>query len=565
MQARHKQRGVVLLVVMLLILVAGSFVLLKALNIAANRQADDPDATTYRALKQAKQALIGYAVNTPALTPSGLGPGRLPCPDLNGDGAAAGTCSLGGANAMTGRFPYREIMSDRIVDGAGEPLWYALDEAYRYHLANVVINSDTPNGLVVDAQTDIVAVIIAPGAAVGTQDRGGTPAITDFLEGDNATTDDAVFTLADPDIPFNDTLVTVTRAELMAAVERRVLAEATNALNAYYNLYRGYPWASPFQNPATSDFRPNPGTTAGHLPLHVDTPGVDDFFAAPFRLSWNVPADGVLSSGSAPQDACMRSNQCNDDDTDINHDFAGTTVTFATGVCTWTNAETFTCGGIETVNLSVDGGTLARTYAVDMDIPGANPVVTEPTAALVRRRALSLANEELPPGSRVTLTVYDKLNGTARGPARSLTLAPGDAVVLFSVADVPFYLGDDSTEIATSTSSPASLPRWFTANNWHHHVYYAFAPDEAVDGTGCIAGTNCLTVNWDRTGTLADQTIDKARGVALIAGFDLNAARPTATLGDYFEGENATPDTTYVRAAVSATANDQLRILDPNE
>ena len=240
-------------------------------------------------------------------------------------------------------------------------------------------------------------------------------------------------------------------------------------------------------------------------------------------------------------------------------------MTFATGLCNWTNAETFTCGGIETVTLSVDGGTLARTYAVDMDIPGVNPVVTEPTATLVRRRALSLANEELPPDSRVTLTVYDELNGTARGPARSLTLAPGDAVVSFSVTDVPFYLGDDNTEIATSTSSPASLPRWFTANNWHHHVYYAFAPDEAVDGTGCIAGTNCLTVNWDRTGTLTDQTIDKARGVALIAGFDLNAARPTATLGDYFEGENATPDTTYVRAAVSATANDQLRILDPNE
>lgn len=565
MQARHKQRGVVLLVVMLLILVAGSFVMLKALNVAANRRADDPDAATHLALKRAKQALIGYAVNTPALTPSGLGPGRLPCPDLDGDGAAAGTCSLGGANAMTGRFPYREIMSNEILDGAGEPLWYSLDEAYRYHLNNAVINSDTANVLTVDAQSDIVAVIIAPGAVVGAQNRGSGAEITDFLEGDNASDDDAVFTVDDADIPFNDTLVTVSRAEMMAAVERRVLAEATNALNTYYRLYGGYPWASPFENPTTSDFNPNPGVTAGHLPLHVNRAGADDFFAAPFTLSWSVPDDGVLSPGAAPQDACVRSNQCTDDDPDINHDFAGTTVTFAAGACNWTNAETFACGGIETLSVSVDGGTLERTYAVDMEIVGVNPVITNPTAALTRRRTLNLVNAELPPASRVTLTLFDRLNGVPRGAARSLTLAPGDEVTFFKVADVPFLLGDDGTEVAASLSSPASVPRWFTANNWHHHVYYAFASNEALGGAGCTAGINCLTVNWDRTGTLTDQVIDKARGVALIAGFDLNAARPSGALGDYFEGENATPDSTYVRAAVSAGANDQLRILDPNE
>lgn len=565
MHARHKQRGVVLLVVMLLILVAGSFVMLKALNVAANRREADPDAVTFLALKQAKQALIGYAVNTPALTPAGLGPGRLPCPDLNGDGAAAGTCSLGGANAMTGRYPYREIMSDEIVDGSGEPLWYSLDEAYRYHLSSAVINSDTANVLAVDAETDIVAVIIAPGAAVGTQERGAGSGIADFLESDNASVDDALFTLADPDVPFNDRLVTITRAEMMAAVERRVLGEAANALNAYYRLYGGYPFASVFQNPATGNFNPGVGVTAGHLPLHVDRPGVDDYFAAPFTLSWNVPVDGVLSAGSAPQDACLRSNQCNDTDPDINTNFAGTTVTFATGACIWTNAEAFTCGGIESVSLSVDGGTLERTYAVDMEIVGVTPAITAPNATLARRRALNLANAALPDGSRVTLTVFDKLNGVPRGAARSLTLAPGDAVAFFDVANVPFFPGDDSTEIANPASSPGGLPRWFTANHWHHTVYYAIAPDEAVGGTGCSAGTNCLTVNRDRAGPLADQTIDKARGVVLTAGADLNAARPSAALGDYFEGENATPDNTYVRADASTLTNDQLRILDPNE
>ncbi len=564
MHGRQKQRGVILLTVMLLIFVAGSFVMLKALNVAANNRTEDPDAATYLALKQAKQMLITYAVNTPALTPAGLGPGRLPCPDLNGDGAAAGTCSLGGANAMTGRLPYRELMSDEIVDGEGAPLWYSLDEAYRYHLATVAINSDTPNALTVDAQSDIVAVIIAPGAAVGTQDRDISPDITDFLEGENATLGDAEFTLADPGITFNDTVITVTRAEMMAAVERRVLAEATNALNAYYRLYGGYPWASAFQNPATSTFIPSPGAVRGHLPLHVDNAGVDDFFAAPFTLSWNVPDDGVLSPGTAPRDACVRSNQCNDEDPDIDYDFAGTTVTFATGACAWTNAETFDCGGIDSVTLTVAGGTLERTVAVDMEIVGVSPNIADPTATITRSRALNLVNGALPDGSQVTLTVFDKLNGVSRGPARSLTLAAGDVMASFAVTGIPFFLGDDNSEVAAS-SSPASLPRWFTRNNWHHYLYYAFATTEPVGGSGCTAGTNCLTVNWDRAGMLSDQTIDKARGVALIAGLDLGSARPTGSLNDYFEGENATVDSTYTRVDQSANTNDQLRILDPNE
>jgi hypothetical protein len=469
---------------------------------------------------------------------------------------------------MTGRFPHREIVSDEIVDGYGNALWYSLDEAYRYHLSIAAINSDTANAITVDADDDIVAVIIAPGEVVGDQDRGDAADISDYLESDNATLGDAQFTREDPNVAFNDTVITVTRAEMMAAVEQRVLAEAKKALNAYHNTYDGFPWASTFQDPSTSAFEPTTGVQAGHLPLHIDNAGTDDFFPAPFTLRWNVPGDGAVSAGPGAQDACLRSSQCYDNDIDIDYNFAGSTLTFATGACAWTNAETFDCGGIETVTVSVAGGsTLKRTYAIDMEIVGVTPDLVAPTATTGRFRNLALANGRLPDNSTVTVTIYDELNGAARGGARTLTLSPGDVMTEFSVTGVPFYLGDDRNLVATTASSPAALPRWFTENDWHHFVYYAFAPDEPVGGTGCTPGTDCLTVNWDRTGSMADQVIDKARGVVMTAGPDLDVSspRPTALFDDYFEGENATLDDTYARAAVSANANDQLRILDPNE
>ena len=552
----------------LVALVAASFVILKALNVAAAARTVDEAAVTQAALREAKRLLIGYAANTPAHTPGMLGPGRLPCPDLTNDGAAAGTCALGSANATTGRFPYAEIRSEQIVDGTGATLWYALDDAYRYHLNAVSINSDTPNVLTVDADDDIVAVVIAPGAALAGQDRDGSNDVTDFLEGDNATLGDASFTRDDGTIAFNDTVLAITRAELMAAVEHRVLGEVTNALNAYHNLYGGFPWASPFQDPSVSGFGATIGARAGHLAVHVDNPGVDDFFAAPFTLVWNVPVGGTLSAGPGPQEACVRSNECNDDDPDIGTDFAGTTVTFTTGTCTWTNAETFECSGVETVTTTVAGGsTLERTFSVSFEISGFDPTVVAPTAGTRRFRELAIANGRLAAGSTITIAVGDVLNGTPRGVQRTLTLATGDDIAQLDVTQVPFLIGDDRNVVANAASSPASLPRWFTENAWHHHVYFAFAANEGPGGTGCTAGTDCLVVNWDRPGTMSDPTVDKARGVALTAGYDLDTStpRPVNDLTDYLEGENNNLDDTYWKTIVTANANDQLRILDPDE
>ncbi len=201
MGTRSKQRGVVLITLMLVILAAGSYVLLQALNVAAQNAGYD-EAVTRAALNEAKLALIGYAVHQPALN---LGPGRLPCPDLTGDGAAVGSGSLGGANPTIGWFPFSTIESGKISDASGTDLWYAIADSHRYFLTTP-INSDTGDSsddLSLDSEDDIVAIIIAPGPALAGQDRSTGADISDFLEGDNATPSDASYTANGTD-PFND-------------------------------------------------------------------------------------------------------------------------------------------------------------------------------------------------------------------------------------------------------------------------------------------------------------------------------------------------------------------------
>ncbi|MCZ6894408.1 MAG: hypothetical protein O7H40_10240, partial [Gammaproteobacteria bacterium] len=84
-----RQRGFVVLTLILIVLSASSFVMLKALNESTVRQARH-DTETKQALMLAKSALMGYALaypDGPGGHPMAKGPGYLPCPDH----VAAGT------------------------------------------------------------------------------------------------------------------------------------------------------------------------------------------------------------------------------------------------------------------------------------------------------------------------------------------------------------------------------------------------------------------------------------------------------------------------------------------
>src|SRR4051812_29156792 len=104
MPARRRPRGVVLILVCLLMLLAVGSLFAAALTFGgvAGRA-----RITERSLAQAREALIGYAAGHPVN--AAVGPGYLPCPDLDGDGWAEATCgSLDGTSGQAqrlGRLP----------------------------------------------------------------------------------------------------------------------------------------------------------------------------------------------------------------------------------------------------------------------------------------------------------------------------------------------------------------------------------------------------------------------------------------------------------------------------
>ncbi|MBA1330358.1 hypothetical protein QQ73_03995 [Candidatus Endoriftia persephone str. Guaymas] len=104
------------------------------------------------------------------------------------------------------------------------------------------------------------------------------------------------------------------------------------------------------------------------------------------------------------------------------------------------------------------------------------------------------------------LALFDSQPGTSEG------LLPIDSVL-------PANWG-------SGCAAGASLPPWFQANNWHWLSYFASA------ATNCSPGVDCLEV-----ANLPGRR-DNKQGLLLLAGIDLSGRRPSATLSDYFEGEN---------------------------
>ncbi len=97
-----------------------------------------------------------------------------------------------------------------------------LSDNYRNNPRREPLNSETAGQLTVDGKGDIVAVIIAPGAPIGNQNRNPADTnilteITNYLELANTSIApmDFNFISVDPDptnfTDFNDRLITITR------------------------------------------------------------------------------------------------------------------------------------------------------------------------------------------------------------------------------------------------------------------------------------------------------------------------------------------------------------------
>jgi hypothetical protein len=264
---RQSERGAALIGTLLLVMVIGVGMFLRQLSRADIEAAREQ--ATHTALKTAKEALIAYAATSAT-------PGRLPCPEDTSrigtatEGSQLGTCS----NVATtiGRFPWYSLKLDKILDGHGEPLWYALSPGFR----TAPINNSTLGQLTIDAQPGgYAAIIFAPGPMLAAQARsaitaGTPPLVANYLDGENNNGDNV---FAATGAAINDRLLGITAAEMSVPIIRRVLAEVRGAdtdapptygLRNYYNTNGS---AFPFAD-TDADGSANAGATAGGLPYN---------------------------------------------------------------------------------------------------------------------------------------------------------------------------------------------------------------------------------------------------------------------------------------------------------
>ena len=258
--------------ILLVIIVAGlAAALISSLSITALENARKK--TNFDVMAQAKDALIGRAVNDSSI------PGSLPCPDTNNDGSAE---LLSGNNCPSyiGRLPWITLGLPDLRDASGERLWYALSPAFRDDNSASPLNSNTKGTLVVynadgvslqtQAGYNAVAVIFSPGSPIGSQTRGtvaqqnNAANYLDIANSWNNSVASGPFIAGAKSATFNDQLLIITTKSLMPPVEQRVASEVKRALNNYYNTNGYYPWADSVAQSA--DYNSNYGLNRGWLP-----------------------------------------------------------------------------------------------------------------------------------------------------------------------------------------------------------------------------------------------------------------------------------------------------------
>jgi hypothetical protein len=273
------QRGQALILTALLIIIGVGALLFRTTTLVSNSLANQQTKNTERALTQVKEALIGWSASrTPVPASLTIRPGELPCPDMNNNGLDDdGSCAAG----AIGRVPWKTLGVPELKDSAGETLWYAIAGPFRYKNVNPQpITSDTLGNLIVYQDTSAtvmtsqaIAVLFAPGPALGAQTRGSTTALcsttgttipsqncaANYLEttgGANNAQTDGPFIGAGASGTFNDRVLAIINADLMPLVEQRVAREMMSLLWRYKNATGVYPWADLYDGDSNGD--PNP-------------------------------------------------------------------------------------------------------------------------------------------------------------------------------------------------------------------------------------------------------------------------------------------------------------------
>lgn len=564
------QRGFALVAILSLIALMSAYLIANAFGRSSAELSNARERRSMDALRQAKAALIAYAASEqwqlykvlPKVPPDPAAyfqPGALPCPDQDDDGDA--DCFGSNTASMIGRVPFKTLGIDDLRDASGERLWYALSHDFRKMQCPgtgcTTINSDTLGQLTVTGiapATQVVAIVFAPGEAIQGQNRDPTNAGVhnnplNYLEGppDLSNPVNYIFTTAQPSGTFNDRLLVITQAELMAAVEpvvaARIERDIKPILDKYRNLWGRHPFAARFDNPdpgSSNIYQGGLGNLSGLLPLKgvVDAP-------PPTFVQWvSSPAPTVVPVSGA-------------------YNFGSCTIASSLLRC----------------DLNYSG-------SVTVDITG-----TALNAGLAYLRVHTNAITEIMVSNNSTCTTFAGCLSTSISPQPSI-VAPNNSLLSAPPGDigkgrVTLRLSLPSNAVALKRvliappqydAPVAAAFDWFKFNQWYRQVYYAIAPAFAPGGSGdCAANPPCLTVNSPRPVAAASCTPlfpatdpclpNNKEAILIFAGRALNGTgRPSATLANYLEGANSTGSVTNIyehRAGVPTSINDRVVVVWP--
>ncbi len=563
--ARRAQSGAALLVMLAVLVLGVSWFTVSRLAAVANFTAAVRGRNA-ETLGQAKAALIGYVAQRAARSGENS-PGRLPCPEAPGsaggpnEGVAAGNCTL----PAVGRFPWRTLGIDKIVDAAAEPLWYAVSPGWALvppGTSPLTIHSNTVGQLSVDGELNAaVALLIAPGPAFSVQAAAGCaarvqsrsalpPNVRDYLECENASSPaDVNFTSRGPAGSFNDQVVKVTAADLLPAIEaaiaHRIEREIVPLLKGVYASAAWsasaanpvFPYAAPFSDPLTSSYQGAAGTFRGLLPFT-------------FSQGCNPASDPRCST------------------TLVNWN---TTPAYAPAVTmTGVSTPAYACPVVNASTIQCTGSYVAATASVQLRL-----------AATANGVAMAL--KQFDP-SKVTMRVRELPLAAWQPAAAALTgqfNASDDTVTIGAVATVAAtplasYAFEATAEIGAFADHPlldastASGTGWFVRNQWYRFTYYAIAPPHAANAT---SPRTCTDVPLTCIDVANVAPAGKQRAILILAGRSLaGQVRPSANVADFLEFGNAATPAAFERQPVSTAIapslkkpfNDRVVVLDAN-
>jgi hypothetical protein len=340
---------------------------------------------------------------------------------------------------------------------------------------------------------------------------------------------------------FNDRVLAVTQAELMAVVEPVVAAQMERDVKPYLATYAAQ-WGGRYPFPAA--------------------------FASP------SPGNSPNSTSTRPQSTYTGSAA----------EIAGL-LPVANTTYAWT-AGSGSVSHVSGTGLLTPGGcTLSGTaMQCDFSIVGTGfflllSDVRFRISAEVPNSGMSFAS--LPSTAGVTimqctaLTINCTTPVTLANPAMSGSLsATGTGTVAYEatynacliLCSIRFFRVTIPVPTASPFTDPAgtTAANWYITNEWYRQTYYAASTGNLPGGAGCVAGGTpaCLTVN-DLPSRYA--TSNDKQAVLILAGRSLNgAARPSPVPSDYLELENAVVDSVYRHRAGAPTAiNDRVVVVAP--